>query len=153
MKHQIRNEVRDELHKKFLKRRVITLPKLHWVFLSFIRSKHTIEHIWKSSHRKKEKKIRSIAQEVVLGLEEAKRHSSAETTSWKKKHAPFYQKFVEKKIKSVFPELWNMLRLRYENANCPLWSGNVLPKMWLDQKECFLNTIPREKKNQKIIIC
>lgn len=23
----------------------------------------------------------------------------------------------------------------------------------LDQKECFLNTIPHEKKNQKIIIC
>ena len=35
MKHQIRNEVRDELHKKFLKRRVITPPKIALSFSFF----------------------------------------------------------------------------------------------------------------------
>ena len=103
--------------------------------------------------------VRAITKEAVLALEEAKRSLSAETAKkhfwWKKRSAFLLLKMHKGGIKMLFPNLGNVPRLRCENANCLLWSWNVLPKMLLDKRKHFFSTpLSRQReKNKRNITC
>ena len=78
----------------------------------------------------------------------SKKLSSAKTR--KGKYVPPMPKMCKEENKMLFPKSWNVPRLCCKNANCPLWSWNVLPKMRLDQRKCpFFTTLVRQKAKIK----
>ena len=89
-----------------------------------------------------------------LSFGRSKRLSSAKMR--KGKYVPPMPKMRKEENKMLFPKSWNVPLLRCKNANCPLWSWNVLPKMRLDQRKCcfLFTTLLRQKaKIKKSITC
>ena len=63
-------------------------------------------------------------------------------------YVPPMPKMRKEENKMLFPKSWNVPLLRCKNANCPLWSWNVLPKMRLDQRKCFFSQPFLDKKQK-----